>query len=155
MRSLNLQQRDAVLANRRWLKEYIRTYNMGLAQPAAYFFFISGAGGVEKSHVIQFRDWLHKTNQKLQTWWSTITRSRRCMRIGYSTDRHSGIKHRRRNDTLCPHDIRKLFIQFIRWHPEHSKNGKLTVLVIDEISMVSAELLPQRDRWQRQVKIMW
>lgn len=55
MRELNEQQNNIVMFNRRWVKSFVFATNRRQLHemPKPYFVFLSGAGGVGKSHVIR------------------------------------------------------------------------------------------------------
>lgn len=155
MRDLNNEQRKAVTFNRLWLKKYIHSYNKDQPEPDPYFVFVSGAGGVGKSHVIRL----------IQT--DCIRLLRKC--------RRNGIDLFEPNDTCilltaptrtAAFNIHGLTIHsalLLRGHFSSKLSAdnlntlrnclaKLTVIVIDEISMVGAELLLEVDQRLRQIK---
>lgn len=141
--------------SRRWLKQFVYSYNKGLPEPSLYFVFLSGGGGIGKSHVIR----LKQTD---------------CIKLLRNCRRHDGELFEP-NDTCIlltaptgttAFNIDGLTLQsalifygtFSTKLSADSLNTlqiclrKLVLLIIVEISMVGAEMLLKIDRRLQQIK---
>ena len=151
---LNDEQKSAVMFNRQWCEAFANAVNNSLPRPAAYHLFVSGPGGVGKSHVISL---VHT---------DCVKRLRRCRPHGeemYAPDDicvlltaptgtaafniggltlHSALLLSQDNSKLSADKMNTL----------QTVLGKLTVLIIDEISMVGSDFLVQIDKRLRAIK---
>jgi len=151
---LNAEQKKAVLFNQQWCKEFVIAVNNSLPRPDAYHIFLSGPGGVGKSHVIRL---VHTDCIKLL---------RSCRPNG---------EEMYAPDNICvlltaPTCTAAFNIGGLTLHsalllnPDYSKLSadklntlqtilcKLTLLIIDEISMVGSDFLVQIDKRLRLIK---
>jgi DNA replication protein DnaC len=155
VRSLTSMQLEAVMFNRRWIKRFVASVNRGLPEPEPYFVFLSGPGGVGKSHVIRL---IHTDCIKL------LRHSRRNGTEYYDADdvmvlltaptgtaafNISGLTI---HSALCLNDLQGGKLSAENLNSLRNALGKLTVLIIDEVSMVGAPMMAQVDRRLRQIK---
>ena len=141
--------------NRRWLKQFVAAVNRGLPQPEPYFVFLSGCGGVGKSHVIRL---IHTDCVKLlrlcrrgsaEYYDSNDVMVLLTAPTGTAAFNIAGLTV---HSALLINDLQGGKLSAENLNSLRNCLGNLTVLVIDEVSMVGAQMLSQIDRRLRQIK---
>ena len=155
VRNLTSKQLEAVKFNRGWLKRYVAAVNRGVPEPDPYFVFLSGSGGVGKSHVIRL---IHS---------DCINLLRHCRRNGAECydagdvmvlltaptgTAAFNIGGLTLHSALLINDMQGGKLSAENLNSLRNCLGRLRVLVIDEVSMVGAQMISQIDRRLRQIK---
>ena len=144
MRSLNRQQQEAVLFHRKWCKDAIIALKKGNPMPQ-YMVFLSGPGGVGKSHVIKLvhfetmhllRPLSHHFEPEelpllLTAFTGTAAFGIEGMTIHSALGLNAGPAAKRQYQPAGSEKLNTL----------RSRLGKLGLIVIDESSMVGSDLL--------------
>jgi hypothetical protein len=153
MRSLNAKQREVVLYHRKWCKEAVRAIKMNMPI-TPYRLFLSGPGGVGKSHVIRL---IHSDTRKLLPLSNTIKPSDLTVLLTAPTGVAAfNIEGMTIHSALLLHtqkgrkEIGQL--SFEKLNTLRSKLENLTLLIIDEVSMVGADMLLNIHRRLNEIK---
>ena len=142
VRSLNAKQREIVFYHRKWCKDTVVAIKMN--RPITpYRLFLSGPGGVGKSHVIRL---IHSDTRKLLPLSNTIKPSDLTVLLTAPTGVAAfNIEGMTIHSALLLHtqkgskDIGQL--SFDKLNSLRSKLENLNLLIIDEVSMVGADML--------------
>ena len=141
MRCLNQQQRELIMHHRKWCKETILASKSGTKLPT-YNIFLSGAGGVGKSHVIKLIR--HETARLLRLTGDYDPDDVIVMVTAFTGVAAFNV------DGMTLHAAFQLPIgrkgEYLSLTSEklntiRSRVGKLRLLIIDEVSMVGADLM--------------
>ena len=143
MRGLNRKQRQIVMYNRRWCKNAIKAWKNN-QEINPYRIFLSGPGGVGKSHIIKIiqsdmKKLLRLSNRIKPTDVSVLVTAPTGV-AAFNVDGmtiHSALllKVRKRKQSVEPP------LSFEKLNTLRSKLENLTLLIIDEISMVGSDML--------------
>ena len=155
VRNLTSKQLEAVMFNRRYLKRYISYINRGLAEPEPYFVFLSGCGGVGKSHVIRliYTDCVkllrHCRRNGVESYEAGDVIALLTAPTGTAAFNIGGLTV---HAALLINDLQGGKLSAENLNSLRNSLGNLRVLVIDEVSMVGTQMLAQIDRRLRQIK---
>ena len=152
MRNLNDKQRQIVLSHTKWCKSLIQASKQGEPAPKPYHLYISGSGGVGKSHVISL---LRHITIKYLRYLPQVTPSDllclTCAPTGTAAFNINGMTIH--SAFLIPITMRTYqnlgtdTLNTLRNQLQHLK-----VIIIDEISMVSSTLLYYIHRRLQEIK---
>uniref|UniRef100_A0A672Z295 ATP-dependent DNA helicase n=1 Tax=Sphaeramia orbicularis TaxID=375764 RepID=A0A672Z295_9TELE len=127
MRSLNSKQQEVVMFHRKWCKDAI--FAMKHDRPMPQFkVYLSGPGGVGKSHIIKL---VHYLTVLLTAFTGTAAFGIEGMTLHSSLGFTSGPKNKKEYQPAGSEKLNTL----------RSQLSKLKLLIIDEVSMVGADLL--------------
>ena len=143
MQQLNKEQKMVVMYHRKWCKETVLALKQNKSIKP-YFLFLSGPGGVSKSHVVKI---LHTDTVKLLECAHQIQADDVPILLTVATGVaahningitiHSAIMlNDRRTASRTYYDLEEVTLNTLQTHPE-----QLMVVIIDEISMIGAEML--------------
>ena len=143
IRGLNLKQRELIMYNRQWCKNYIHKYRLG-QRIDGYRVFLSGCGGTGKSHVVRLvqRDMSYLLQHVLRPEPDqpivvvTAPTGSAAYNIGGSTI-HSALSINDRSKGVLSHE-RQCMMQVKLEH--------LMLLITDEISMVGFEFFQRMNQ---------
>jgi len=140
MRSLNTQQRELIMFHRKWCKETILACKNGTKQPT-YNIFLSGAGGVGKSHVIKLIR--HETARLLRLTGDYDPDDVIVMVTAFTGVAAFNVDGMTLHSAFLLPTGRKgdyLSLTSEKMNTIRSRMGKVRLLIVDEISMVGADL---------------
>ena len=152
MRNLNDQQRQIVLTHTKWCKSLIQASKQGKPAPKPYHLYISGSGGVGKSHVISL---LRHITIKYLRYLPHVTPSDllclTCAPTGTAAFNINGMTIH--SAFLIPITMRAYQnLGTDTLNTLRNKLQHLKVVIIDEISMVSSTLLYHIHRRLQEIK---
>ena len=141
VRGLNVKQREVVFYHRRWCKDAVHAIKMN--KPITpYRLFLSGPGGVGKSHVIRL---IHTDTRKLLPLSNTIKPSDLTVLLTAPTGVAAfNIEGMTIHSALLLHTQKGKDsgqLSFEKLNSLRSKFENLHLLIIDEVSMVGADML--------------
>ena len=142
VRGLNVKQREVVFYHRRWCKDVVHSIKMN--KPITpYRLFLSGPGGVGKSHMIRL---IHTDTRKLLPLSNTIKPSDLTVLLTAPTGVAAfNIEGMTIHSALLLHTQRgnndSGQLSFEKLNSLRSKLENLQLLIIDEVSMVGADML--------------
>ena len=142
VRNLNVKQREVVFYHRRWCKDTVHAIKMN--KPITpYRLFLSGPGGVGKSHMIRL---IHTDTRKLLPLSNTIKPSDLTVLLTAPTGVAAfNIEGMTIHSALLLHTQKRSNdsgqLSFEKLNSLRSKLENLHLLIIDEVSMVGADML--------------
>ena len=152
MRQLNKEQQNIVQYHRKWCKSLIRAARHNKPVPKAYKVFISGPGGVGKSHVIDLlKNDTHRLLRYLPSVHPHDVLSLVCAPTGTAAFNISGMTiHSTFFIPVAMKQYRTIGADTL--NTLRNKLNNLKVVIIDEISMVGSHLLYQIHRRLEEIK---